>query len=193
MSGCWTKHQMGGFWKHKEGTSDNSEVLLRPTAAGTLDKALLLQPPSLQQENSLEKSSGCPLGALGGKARGTGLGSYLHHGPPFKTPGRLRRSKCTSSRPVGWVFPGEPTQPTEQPVCSALIPCLFGVSPPSMLASPTLKTTFLLESSHLPTREAPSLDHIPLNVLSLRRPPLPVRPLSIKGVRFLHAFEPCLL
>lgn len=58
---------MGGFWKHKEGTSVKSEVLLRPTGASTLDKALL-QSPSLQQENSPEESSGCPLGVLEGKA-----------------------------------------------------------------------------------------------------------------------------
>lgn len=67
LSRRWTEHQMGGSRKRKEGASGKSEELRTPTGARTLDKALPLQPPSLQQEDSLEKPSGCPLGALGGK------------------------------------------------------------------------------------------------------------------------------
>lgn len=48
----WTRHQMGDAWKHREGTSDKPEVFFLPAGASTLEKALLLQALSLEQENS---------------------------------------------------------------------------------------------------------------------------------------------
>ena len=126
------------------------------------------------------------------------------------------------SMPNGWVFLKELTQPTEQPAYSALslpgslasrhLPCLL--NPHSKQLSPWKDPTFppgklpaLREA--VPTSTPPSLalpaygdwvispcrasDHVPLNVLSLKRPPFTSQALQRKEVRFLHLLEPFLL